>query len=77
MSDFRDRYFNVKEPLELSVEEFNEEWAHVDSIWTRLNGNKRQNGDEWKSYVCRLSKPQILSGRKEGVLSENLRTTWK
>ena len=46
MSDFRDQYFNVKEPLELSVEEFNEEWVHVDSIWTRLNGNKQQNDDE-------------------------------
>ena len=75
MSDFRDQYFNVKEPLELSVEEFNKEWVHVDSIWTRLNGNKRQNSDEWRSYVCRLSKPQKSSGRKEGVLSENLRMT--
>ncbi|CAG8611081.1 8928_t:CDS:2 [Ambispora leptoticha] len=53
------------------------ERAFVDNIWTRFNGNKLSNGSEWKTYVCRLSKPQQSSGCKVGVLPDKLRTTWK
>src|SRR2546421_12433525 len=77
MSNARERYFNVSKPFELPVEEFDKEWAFVDNVWTKLNRNKRLNGDEWKSYVCRLSKPKKSSERQDGVPSENLRVTWK
>ncbi|CAG8697358.1 1520_t:CDS:2, partial [Ambispora gerdemannii] len=72
MSHFRERYFNVNKLFELSIEEFNKEWIFVDNIWTRFNGNKLLNGDEWKTYVCRLSKPQKSSECKDDVPPEKL-----
>src|SRR2546423_7476657 len=77
MSNPRERYFNVSQTFELPIEEFNQEWALVDNIWIRFNGNTRMNGDKWISYVCRASKPQKSSERQEGVPSENLRVTFK
>ncbi|CAG8850950.1 36569_t:CDS:2, partial [Racocetra persica] len=35
------------------------------------------NGDERKTFVCRLSKPKESSRRKENLPPEKLRITWK
>lgn len=77
MSFSRQQYFNVVQPLELSFEEFNTQWAFVDNFWTRFSSNGRENGDKWISYVCRLSKPRPSSGRKEDIPPEKRRATWK
>ncbi|CAG8733882.1 14597_t:CDS:2, partial [Cetraspora pellucida] len=61
----------------LSTEDFNKQWALVNNFWTKYNSYILNNGDERKTFVCRLSKPHESSGRKENVLSEKLRITWK
>src|SRR6185437_3489307 len=77
MSTIRERFFNVTETFELSTEDFNKQWALVDNVWTRFNGYLLDNGDERKTFVCRLSKPKESSGRNENVPPEKLRVTWK
>ena len=45
MSNLRERYFNITDPFELSIEKFNEEWAFVDNIWTKYN--ERKQATKW------------------------------
>ncbi|CAG8773951.1 4640_t:CDS:1, partial [Racocetra fulgida] len=77
MSTIRERFFNVNKTFNLSIEDFNKQWALVNNFWTRLNGYTLDNGDERKTFVCRLSKPKESSGRKENLPPEKLRITWK
>ncbi|CAG8618055.1 6695_t:CDS:2 [Ambispora gerdemannii] len=51
MSNLRKHFFNVNKAIELTPEEFNKEWAFVDNIWIRFNGNTLLNGTEWRTYV--------------------------
>ena len=61
--------FNVNEPIELSIEEFEKNWwPLVTNIWTQYNSYKHVNGDFWRGYVCRLAKHRESSTRQEGVL---------
>ncbi|CAG8800001.1 3168_t:CDS:2 [Cetraspora pellucida] len=77
MSDLYECYFNITDTFELLTEEFEKQWAFVNNFWTRFNGYKQKNGDEWKIYVCRLLKPKTSSGRKEDISPEKLHITWK
>ena len=61
----RARLFNVYEPFEISMEEFNNEWPLVSNVWTRWNSWKLANGDEWKIFACRFLKHNQSSTRKE------------
>ncbi|CAG8806784.1 5183_t:CDS:2 [Gigaspora margarita] len=72
MSTIREHFFNVNEMFELSTKDFNKQWALVDNIWTRFNGYLLDNGDECKTFVCRLSKPKESSGRNENVPPKKL-----
>ncbi|KAF0496519.1 riboflavin-specific deaminase [Gigaspora margarita] len=67
----------MNEMFKLSTEDFNKQWAFVDNLWTRFNSYILDNGDERKTFVCRLSKPRESSGRKKNIPSENLHVTWK
>jgi len=58
----RMRLFNVNEPIELPIEEFEKSWwPLVTNIWTQYNSHKFVNGDSWKIYVCHLAKHQESS----------------
>ncbi|CAG8738512.1 7012_t:CDS:2, partial [Cetraspora pellucida] len=70
----------MNETFELSIEDFDKQWILVNNIWTRFNEYKLDNGDEHKTFICRLSKPKESSRRKENIPSEKLcakiRITW-
>ncbi|CAG8744918.1 16051_t:CDS:2, partial [Cetraspora pellucida] len=51
----------------LSTEDFNKQWALVNNFWTKYNSYILDNGNEHKTFVCRLSKPQE---------STRIRITW-
>ena len=64
----RNRLFNVNQPLELSMEEFDKEWwPLVSNIWTGYSYKNNVNGDSWKVFVCRFNKHNKSSTRKEGI----------
>ena len=72
----RMRLFNVNEPIELSIEEFEKNWwPLVTNVWTQYNSYKHVNGDFWRGYVCRLAKHRESSTRQEGVLVDKRRQT--
>ena len=72
----RIRLFNVEQPLELSMKEFDEEWwPLVSNVWTGYSYKNNVNGDSWKVFVCRLNKHNKSSTRKEGVPYEKRRVT--
>jgi hypothetical protein len=47
----------------------------VSNVWTRFNYKNNVNGNSWKVFVCRYSKPNKSSTRKEGISSEKRRIT--
>ena len=63
----RMRLFNVNEPIELSIEEFEKNWwPLVTNVWTQYNSYKHVNGDFWGGYVAAwLSIEDQAHGRKE------------
>jgi hypothetical protein len=68
--------FNVNEPIELPIEEFEKSWwPLVTNIWTQYNSYKFVNGDSWKIYVCRLAKHRESSTRQEGISIDRRRQT--
>lgn len=72
----RMRLFNVNEPIELPIEEFEKSWwPLVTNIWTQYNSYKFVNGDSWKIYVCRLAKHRESSTRQEGISIDRRRQT--
>src|SRR5687768_14815815 len=75
METIRARYFNIREPFEVTAEEFEAQWPQVDNIWSLLRSGNPDNGDPWKAYTCRLFKHSESSGRKEGVPNEKRRKT--
>ncbi|CAB5190677.1 unnamed protein product [Rhizophagus irregularis] len=64
--------FNVNQPLELSIEEFDKEWwPLVSNIWTGgFSCKNNVNGDSWKVFVCRFKKHNKSSTQKEGIPNE-------
>ncbi|CAG8840180.1 8784_t:CDS:1, partial [Racocetra persica] len=72
MSTIRECFFNINEAFELSTEDFNKQWALVNNMWTKFNRYYLDNGDERRTFVCRLSKPKESSGRKENILPKKL-----
>ena len=72
----RNILFNVEQPLELSMEEFDKEWwPLVSNIWTRFSYKNNVNGDSWKVFTCRFNKHNKSSTRKEGIPHEKRRIT--
>jgi hypothetical protein len=70
----RNLLFNVNQPLELSIEEFDKEWwPLVSNIWTSYSCKNNVNGDSWKVFVCRFKKHNKSSTRKEGIPNEKRR----
>ncbi|CAG8636243.1 6969_t:CDS:2, partial [Gigaspora margarita] len=47
-------FFNINEPFEILLQEFNDEWQLV-------------RGDSWKFYICHFSKHNQSSSRKENI----------
>lgn len=73
--DKRAVFFNVKEPFEMSAEEFDELWPLVSNIWVGWGRNTLDNGDSWKVWSCRFAKHKKSSTRKEGVPDNKRRKT--
>src|SRR5215204_1585653 len=67
--------FDVDEPVELTVDEFDELWPCVSNVWVSWDRNTRANGDSWKVWICRLAKHNKSSTRKEEVPSNKRRKT--
>ncbi|RHZ49757.1 hypothetical protein Glove_514g4 [Diversispora epigaea] len=68
--------FNVKDTFEIAEEEFNNNWwPLISNVWTQYNSCKFSNGDSWKIFICRFTKHQESSTRKDDVLNNKRRTT--
>src|SRR6266542_3198746 len=68
--------FNVGDPFEISLAEFDEHWwPLVSNVWTEKDGYEKANGDSWKIFICRFAKHTISSTRKEGVPADKRRKT--
>ncbi|CAB5203214.1 unnamed protein product [Rhizophagus irregularis] len=69
--------FDVTCPLEIPMEDFDENWwPLVSNIWTQWNSYKQANGNVRKDFACRLTKHQKSSSRqKENVSIEKRRIT--
>ena len=68
--------FNIDQPFEIPMQEFDEEWwPLVSNIWTKFNNRNLVNGNSWKVFACRFTKHNASSTRKEGILSEKRRKT--
>ena len=59
--------FNIKEPFEITFNEFDELWPLVSNIWVGWNQSKLTNGDSWKVLSCRFTKYNKSSIRKEDI----------
>ncbi|RHZ77044.1 hypothetical protein Glove_186g21 [Diversispora epigaea] len=67
----RDLLFNIKQPLELLIEEFNNNWwPLISNIWMGFNLKKKVNGDSLQTYTCRFTKHNPSSTRKEVINGE-------
>ncbi|CAG8836986.1 20060_t:CDS:2, partial [Gigaspora margarita] len=68
--------FNVSEPFEVSMHDFDHEWwPLVSNIWTRFSYKTHSNGNSWKAFACQLTKHNHSSGRKERIFLEKHRKT--
>ncbi|CAG8837350.1 8387_t:CDS:1, partial [Gigaspora margarita] len=68
--------FNVGEPFEVSMHDFDHEWwPLVSNIWTRFSYKNHSNGNSWKAFAYRLTKHNYSSGRKDGIPLEKCRKT--
>ncbi|RHZ51825.1 hypothetical protein Glove_469g15 [Diversispora epigaea] len=72
----RELLFNVNQPFEVPMCEFDEEWwPLVSNIWTRYNYKNHTNGNSWKTFACHFTKHNPSSMRKEGIPDEKRRKT--
>jgi hypothetical protein len=64
--------FDVDCPLNIPIDDFNENWwPLVSNIWTQWNSYKQANGDIWKVFACRFTKHRESSTRqKENIPNE-------
>ena len=67
--------FNVNEPLEMTICEFDELWPLVSNIWVSWNQKKLTNGDSWKGMACHFTKHNKSSTHKEGVPDDKRQKT--
>jgi 2,5-diamino-6-(ribosylamino)-4(3H)-pyrimidinone 5'-phosphate reductase len=67
--------FNVKEPLEMSIAEFDDLWPSVSNVWVQWSQNTLANGDSWKVWSCRFAKHCKSSTRQEGIIDSKRRKT--
>ncbi|RHZ57021.1 hypothetical protein Glove_395g66 [Diversispora epigaea] len=75
-SQKRTLLFNINQPLELSMQKFDDDWwPLVSNVWTGFNLKKKANGDSSQTYTCRFTKIRESSTRKEGIPSNKWRKT--
>src|SRR6266496_3982424 len=68
--------FNVEQPLELLIEEFDKEWwPLVSNVWTGFSCKNNVNGDSWRVFVCQFKKHNKSSTQKEGIPNEKCHVT--
>src|SRR4051812_30491262 len=72
----RNFLFNVNQPLEVSIREFDDEWwPLVTNVWTGFSYRNNVNGNSWKTFICRFNKHNKSSTRKENISNEKRRKT--
>ena len=58
LGSLRRRLFEVKETIELRMDEFRRYWPYVDNVWVRQRSTASQNGAvTTEYYMCRLRRP--------------------
>ncbi|CAG8773726.1 18606_t:CDS:1, partial [Gigaspora rosea] len=68
--------FNVGKPLEISLQEFYDDWwLLVSNIWTVFSHKNLVNGDSWKTFTCRFAKSCPSSSQKENIPPDKRRKT--
>ncbi|RHZ59681.1 hypothetical protein Glove_362g17 [Diversispora epigaea] len=68
--------FNVQQPFEVPMKEFDDEWwPLVTNIWIKFSYKNHVNGNSWKTFVCRFTKHFESSTRKQDIPSEKRRKT--
>ncbi|RHZ86839.1 hypothetical protein Glove_43g6 [Diversispora epigaea] len=68
--------FNVQQPFEVPMKEFDDEWwPLVTNIWIKFSYKDNVNGNSWKTFVCRFNKHFQSSTRKEDIPSTKHRKT--
>ncbi|KAI5293870.1 2,5-diamino-6-(ribosylamino)-4(3H)-pyrimidinone 5'-phosphate reductase, partial [Ascosphaera acerosa] len=60
----RQLLFEIKEPIEISMEEFDRYWPFVDNIWVKQRSNPTKGGLMTTDYyMCRLRRPSSRSSQ--------------
>ncbi|MCJ1399632.1 2,5-diamino-6-(ribosylamino)-4(3H)-pyrimidinone 5'-phosphate reductase [Xylographa trunciseda] len=59
LADIRWRLFEVREPIELKIDEFEHYWPYTDNVWVRQHraGTDRSGRVTTDYYACRLQRP--------------------
>ncbi|MCJ1391987.1 2,5-diamino-6-(ribosylamino)-4(3H)-pyrimidinone 5'-phosphate reductase [Xylographa bjoerkii] len=59
LADIRWRLFDVREPIELKIDEFERYWPYTDNVWVRQHraGTDRSGRVTTDYYACRLQRP--------------------
>ncbi|MCJ1382501.1 2,5-diamino-6-(ribosylamino)-4(3H)-pyrimidinone 5'-phosphate reductase [Xylographa soralifera] len=59
LADIRWRLFEVREPIELKIDEFERYWPYTDNVWVRQHraGTDRSGRITTDYYACRLQRP--------------------
>ncbi|MCJ1318106.1 2,5-diamino-6-(ribosylamino)-4(3H)-pyrimidinone 5'-phosphate reductase [Xylographa vitiligo] len=59
LADIRWRLFEVREPIELKIDEFERYWPYTDNVWVRQHraGTDRSGRVTTDYYACRLQRP--------------------
>ena len=74
----RSLLFDVNRSLEISMEDFDENWwPFVSNIWTQWNSYKQEDGTVRKIFACRFAKHRESSSRKEENISNKKRRVTK
>ncbi|MCJ1281344.1 2,5-diamino-6-(ribosylamino)-4(3H)-pyrimidinone 5'-phosphate reductase [Xylographa opegraphella] len=59
LADIRWRLFEIREPIELKIDEFERYWPYTDNVWVRQHraGTDRSGRVTTDYYACRLQRP--------------------
>ncbi|MCJ1410266.1 2,5-diamino-6-(ribosylamino)-4(3H)-pyrimidinone 5'-phosphate reductase [Ptychographa xylographoides] len=67
LAETRWRLFEVREQIELKVEEFERYWPYIDNVWVRQHraGTDRSGRVTTDYYACRLQRPTYMPRKSE------------
>ena len=70
--------FNIKQPLTLSIQNFEAKWKEINNVWVQFGNTKtlKQDPQGWtKTYDCRFKKRKASSTKKSEIPVEKQKKT--